>query len=165
MSVGDLCTLMAVLPSSWLIVTPLTTVVDLPATTMLSGYFGVGLRCAQLPMWMCAGCGPAGAPLSEITTLRPAGVSASVAVPDSPEPFCGLRGTVSGALPIGIAIFDIESAATAGATVAPSTSAAPNAANFGIILMEEASGSVQGRTASSLSAGPPSGSLRGACRC
>ena len=52
-----------------------------------------------------------------------------------------LTGVILTILPIGIAIFDIESAATAGATVAPNTSAAPSAANFGTILMEETSGS------------------------
>jgi len=55
----------------------------------------------NLGSWVSGG--DAGAPVSFTTTLRPAFVSVSVAEPDSPDPFCGLIGIVSGALAIVIA--------------------------------------------------------------
>src|ERR1700681_1856195 len=95
MSVSDLCTLIADLPVRPAIVTPGTVVTDMPLTTLCSAYSGLGSSFAQLPLWMCAGCGPF-AFLTWIVTTRPFGVSRSVAFPSSPEPFNAFITTFTG---------------------------------------------------------------------
>src|SRR5580704_1824387 len=101
MSDADLCTLMAYCPAaSCASVTVVSVVVDVPlaldGATLVSGYAGAGSSFAHVPLWMCAGCGPAGDGVSVRVTTRPPPVCASVAVPVSPELFCALSVIVTG---------------------------------------------------------------------
>ena len=129
---ADLWTLIADLPMISPIVTPGTVVIDMPLTTLCSGYHGAGSSFAQLPLWMCAGCGPFAFFRWSVTT-RPPLVSRSIAVPVSPEPFCAFIGMVIGAFIIAMPpmcdVLDIEppGCAPSGAAAARTT-AAPNAA-------------------------------------
>ena len=56
----------------------------MPPTVLTSGYSGALLMLPHVPMWMWVGCAPAGAFLSETTTLTPPATCVNVAVPVSP---------------------------------------------------------------------------------
>src|SRR5450755_499594 len=68
---------------------PLRLVFDAPSVTVVSGYAGFGSSFAQVPLWMWAGCEPL-PPVSASFTSSESPCWVSVAVPLSPEPFCGL---------------------------------------------------------------------------
>src|SRR5690349_13769728 len=68
-SAADLCALIAYPPFSSSAMPTITVVSDWPLTTFVSGYFGVGFRFAQVPVWMWAGCGSAVPFLRLIVTL------------------------------------------------------------------------------------------------
>src|SRR6185503_11097096 len=70
---------------------------DLPLLSVVSPNAGLGSSCEQVPLCTWSGCAtPAGAPLIATTTFVLSPSDVRVAVPDSPEVFCGVSCTVTG---------------------------------------------------------------------